>query len=83
MAASRRSGGPGRGGRCARIRSPRSRRCRRRERRFTSVLPPDAASLVPEHARAALIADADRLLKGEWEMLGVVRTDMAQPDWFY
>jgi len=54
-----------------------------RERRFTSVLPPDAASLVPEQARAALIADADRLLKGEWEMLGVVRTDMAQPDWFY
>ena len=54
-----------------------------RERRFTSVLPPDAASLVPEQARAALIADADRLLKGEWEMLGVVRTDMTQPDWFH
>lgn len=54
-----------------------------RERRFTSLLPPDTASRVPEHARAAIIADADRLLKGEWEMLGVVRTDMAQPDWFY
>ena len=53
------------------------------ERRFIAVLPPDAASLVPERARAALIADADRLLKGEWEMLGVVRTDMAQPDWFH
>jgi hypothetical protein len=45
-------------------------------------LPPDAASLVPEHARAAIIADADRLVKGEWEMLGVVRTDMERPDWF-
>jgi hypothetical protein len=54
-----------------------------RERRFASLLPPDAASLVPAQARAALIADADRLLKGEWEMLGVVRTDMTQPDWFY
>ena len=54
-----------------------------RERRFTAVLPPDAASVVPAQARAALIADADRLLKGEWEMLGVVRTDMTQPDWFY
>jgi hypothetical protein len=54
-----------------------------RERRFTSVLPPDADSLVPEQARAALIADADRLLKGEWEMLGVVRTDLTQPDWFW
>ena len=42
-----------------------------------------AASSVPEHAYAAIIADADRLLKGEWEMLGVVRTDMTQPDWFY
>ena len=53
------------------------------ERRFTAVLPADAAQRVPEHARAAIIADADRLLKGEWEMLGVVRTDMVQPDWFY
>jgi hypothetical protein len=53
------------------------------ERLFTAVLPPDAASRVPGHARAAVIADADRLLKGEWEMLGVVRTDMVQPDWFY
>jgi hypothetical protein len=54
-----------------------------RERRFTVVLPPNAAADVPEHARAAIIADADRLLKGEWEMLGVVRTDMVAPDWFY
>lgn len=53
------------------------------ERRFAAVLPPDAARLVPEHARTAIIAKADRLLKGEWEMLGVVRTDMVQPDWFY
>ena len=54
-----------------------------RERRFTAVLPPDTASRVPEEAQAAIIAAADRLLKGEWEMLGVVRTDMVQPDWFY
>ena len=54
-----------------------------RERRFTAVLPPTAASSVPKHACAAIIAAADRLLKGEWEMLGVVRTDMTQPDWFY
>jgi hypothetical protein len=52
------------------------------ERAFTSLLPPDGASAVPEAARDAIIADADRLLKGEWEMLGVVRTDMEQPDWF-
>jgi Heparinase II/III-like protein/Heparinase II/III N-terminus len=53
------------------------------DRRFTTVLPADAARRVPGHARDAIIADADRLLKGEWEMLGVVRTDMVQPDWFY
>jgi hypothetical protein len=53
------------------------------ERRFTAVLPGDAVSRVPEHAKSAIIADADRLLKGEWEMLGVVRTDMDSPDWFY
>ena len=54
-----------------------------RDRLFTAVLPPDAASRVPDSARAAIIEDADRLLKGEWEMLGVVRTDMTSPDWFY
>lgn len=53
------------------------------ERRFTAVLPPDTARRVPEHARTAILTAADRLLKGEWEMLGVVRTDMEQPDWFY
>jgi hypothetical protein len=52
------------------------------ERRFTSVLPPDGASLVPEAAREALIADADRILEGEWEMLSVVRRDLDAPDWF-
>jgi len=52
-------------------------------RGFTSVLPPDSASGVPEQARAAIIVAADRLLDGEWEMLGVTRTDMKRPDWFY
>jgi hypothetical protein len=52
-------------------------------RRFTAVLPPELAARVPETARAAIVADADRLLKGEWETLGVVRTDMVQPDWFW
>jgi len=52
-------------------------------RRFTSVLPPELAARVPQAARAAIVADADRLLKGEWEMLGAVRTDMVQPDWFW
>jgi hypothetical protein len=52
------------------------------ERRFTAVLPPGVADLVPSLARSAIIADATRLLNGEWEMLGAVRSDMQQPDWF-
>ena len=51
------------------------------ERRFTAVLPAGTAARVPEQARAAIAADANRLLRGEWEMLGVVRTDMDRPDW--
>ena len=52
------------------------------ERRFTSILPPETASLVPDAAREAIVADANRILKGEWEMLSVVRHDMDAPDWF-
>jgi hypothetical protein len=52
-------------------------------RRFTAVLPPELAARVPETARAAIVADADRLLKGEWETLGAVRGDMVAPDWFW
>jgi hypothetical protein len=51
-------------------------------RRFAAVLPPDAAVAVPPQARAALLEAADRLLQGEWEVLGVVRTDLVAPDWF-
>ena len=52
------------------------------ERRFGALLPREAASRVPEDAKAAVLASADRLLRGEWEVLGVVRTDMVRPDWF-
>ena len=49
---------------------------------FTAVLPPDTAARVPEEAREAVLEAADRLLRGEWEVLGVVRTDLERPDWF-
>ena len=51
-------------------------------RRFTAVLPPDTAGRVPAAARAAVLAAADRLMHGEWEVLGVARTDLVTPDWF-
>jgi hypothetical protein len=53
------------------------------QRRFTSVLPPGTAGKVPEEASAAIVASADLLIRGQWEVLGVLRTDMVQPDWFY
>ena len=52
------------------------------DRRFSAVLPPETAARVPAQAKAAVLASADRLLRGEWEVLGVVRTDMVRPDWF-
>ena len=53
-----------------------------RELTFAAVLPPDSAALVPASARAAVLEAADRLLKGEWDVLGVERTDLVEPDWF-
>ena len=52
------------------------------DRRFTATLPPDAAATVPAGARTAILDAAGQLLGGEWEVLGVSRTDLAQPDWF-
>jgi hypothetical protein len=52
------------------------------ELQFAAVLPPGTAERVPGDARAAVLDSAERLLRGEWEVLGVVRTDLVQPDWF-
>ncbi len=51
-------------------------------RSFAAVLPPQAADAVPAPAAEAVLKAADRLLRGEWEVLGVARTDLVQPDWF-
>jgi Heparinase II/III-like protein/Heparinase II/III N-terminus len=52
------------------------------EREFAAVLPPGTAERITQEARAAVLDSAERLLRGEWEVLGVVRTDLAAPDWF-
>ena len=52
-------------------------------RSFSGTLPADTAARVPAAARTAVLAAADRLMGGEWEVLGVVRTDLVRPDWFY
>jgi hypothetical protein len=53
-----------------------------RELTFTAVLPAGTAARVPEEAVKRVLDAADRLLQGEWEVLGVLRTDLERPDWF-
>jgi heparinase II/III-like protein len=52
------------------------------ERRFTGFLPLGTDGRVPAEARARVVESADRLLRGEWEVLGITRTDLKLPDWF-
>ncbi len=52
------------------------------DRRFTAVLPEGTVSRVCDEAKAAVLDSADRLLRGEWQVLGVVRNDLVKPDWF-
>jgi hypothetical protein len=53
------------------------------ERRFSSTLPAGTAAHVPPQVKAAILSAAARLMRGEWEVLGVARTDMVAPDWFH
>lgn len=54
----------------------------RAERRFTAVLPAGSQEMVPPAARSAALAAADRVLAGDWALLGTPRPDIADPDWF-
>jgi hypothetical protein len=54
-----------------------------RERKFAAVLPTGTAAAVPKAARSAVLAAADQLLAGEWEVFGFTREDLAAPDWFF
>lgn len=51
--------------------------------RFTAVLPAGTIGAVPPDAAKRLVAEADRLLAGHVEYFGVVRDDLADPDWWY
>ena len=51
--------------------------------RFRATLPGSAADLIPDDAARSLVASADRLLLGEWQVLGIARKDVAAPDWFF
>ncbi|UNZ15916.1 alginate lyase family protein [Streptomyces sp. 891-h] len=51
--------------------------------RFTAVLPAGTIAAIPSDAAKRLIAEADRLMDGHVEYFGVVRDDLADPDWSY
>ena len=46
-----------------------------------AMVAPGAVELDAD-SRREVLASADRLLAGEWEVLGATRGDMADPDWF-
>src|SRR5262249_51378180 len=43
---------------------------------------PVARDSVPTRVRATVKTSGDRILSGDWPLLGVVRADLADPDWF-
>ncbi|RDD87060.1 alginate lyase family protein [Streptomyces parvulus] len=51
--------------------------------RFTAVLPAGTVASVSPDAAKRLVAEADRLMAGHVEYFGVVRDDLADPDWWY
>lgn len=51
-------------------------------RRFSSSLPKGALESAPAASKDAILAAADAIMAGRWELLGAARTDMADPDWF-
>ncbi|MEU1010293.1 alginate lyase family protein [Streptomyces sp. NPDC005890] len=51
--------------------------------RFTALLPAGTIAAVSPDAAKRLIAEADRLMSGHAEYFGVVRDDLADPDWWY
>ncbi|WP_055699071.1 heparinase II/III family protein [Streptomyces silaceus] len=50
--------------------------------RFTAVLPAGTIAAIPPDAAKRLVAEADRLMYGHVEYFGVVRDDLADPDWW-
>ncbi|MEK2477219.1 alginate lyase family protein [Streptomyces noursei] len=51
--------------------------------RFAAVLPAGTIAGIPPDAAKRLLATADRLMDGHAEYFGVVREDLAAPDWWY
>lgn len=52
------------------------------QRTFRSTIPATARDRVPAAAGEAVVEAAERLLAGEWRVLGWPRDDISDPDWF-
>jgi hypothetical protein len=52
-------------------------------RLFAATISPDVFATVPSCAAEAVTAAADEILSGRWVLLGVNRSDMEDPDWFF
>ena len=61
---------------------PRMPRGLRDCRLFPTPLGAGVRDRVPAEARAAVVAAADRLVAGDWSLLGTPRADIVDPDWF-
>ncbi len=55
----------------------------RRGPALVSVLPDGTGNEIPQPAKEALTNEAEAILKGHMTLLGVERSDLADPDWFY
>jgi hypothetical protein len=51
-------------------------------RSFQPTLAPEVLAQVPPEAGRAVVHVADRLLTGDWDVLGTGRPDVVDPDWF-
>jgi hypothetical protein len=52
-------------------------------RRFEATLAPGVLAGVPAEARRRILRAGDQILAGRFEVLGVMRKDMEDPDWFF
>ena len=53
------------------------------EPRFRTALSEKALRAVPDQARQRVLAAAEEVLRGRWELLGTLREDIEDPDWFF
>ncbi len=51
--------------------------------RFEATLAPGVLAGIPVEARRRILSAGDQILAGRFEVLGVMRKDMEDPDWFF